>query len=150
MRTFKAACIVLIIIGFSHLLGHFFLLPEFNMTGDVTKFIGEDSLEKKVLELMNAHHRAIGGKSLSFMDIQHGFSLCYALFFFWTGIINLMLTKGLVRNKRFLSQIAMINCGMLLTGAAISWQYFFWLPMISFLSAMILFAIAASKLSREF
>ena len=99
---------------------------------------------------MNEYERSIGGSRLSVMDLQTGLSLAYALFILWSGVLNLMISKGLVRNKRLLVQISMFNAVVLFLGAWISWSYFFWLPLVSFLVAAILFVAGSLKMRREF
>jgi hypothetical protein len=150
MLYFRIACTILLMISASHLIGHFFLIPHLQLTNNFTGQLPANETEKNLFSLMNNYHRSIGGKEVSMMDIQIGLSLCYFLFFCWTGVLNFLLGKGLVRNKRLLSQICLVNAVMLLTGAIISFVYFFWLPLVSFTLAMIFFVLAAFKLRREF
>jgi hypothetical protein len=150
MLYYRIACVALLVIGLSHLAGHFFLIPHFQLSNNFTGLIPANTTEEKILELMNDYHRSVGGKPMSFMDIQDGLSLCYSLFFFWTGILGLIIGKGLVRNKRMLSQICFVNVAVLLVGAFISFKYFFWLPILSFITAAVLFVVAAYKMKREF
>ena len=150
MIYFRIACVVLILISVSHLTGHFVIYPRLQLTNQLSDHFPSNKTEETLLQLMNEYHKQIGGKSLSFMDIQNGLSLCYALFFFWLGFVNLMIAKGLTRNRRMLSHICLFNSAMLLTGMVISFVYFFWLPFVSFLAALVFFVIAAFKLQKDF
>ena len=150
MVYFRIACVVLLLISISHLTGHFLLYPRLQLTNQISEHFPSNKTEEDLLRLMNDYQREVGGKSLTFMDIQNGLSLCYGLFFFWLGLINLMMAKGLIRNKRMLSQICLFNGAMLLAGVVISFVYFFWLPLVSFLVAMIFFLVAAFNLQKDF
>ena len=150
MQYFRIASIMLIVIGTSHLIGHFLLIPHLQLTYNFTGELPKNQTEEKLLELMNNYSRNIGGSNLSMMDLQNGLSLCYALFFLWMGALNILIVKGLVRNQRLLSHICFLNVGFLIFGAAISWRYFFWLPIASFISSAIMFIVAAFKMRRSF
>jgi hypothetical protein len=147
MLYFRIACLFLLFTGVSHLAGHFLLLPHFTLTYSP---IPTAPAERATLDLMNSYHKVIGGKEVSYMDIQNGLSLCYALFFSWLGLVFLMIAKGLARNKRMLSHICLLNTAMLMVGIVISYQYFFWVPLASFVIGSILFIIAALRLQRDF
>jgi hypothetical protein len=149
MLFFRIASLVLLLIGISHLAGHFLLIPQLNMTANFSGAIPGNETEHKLLDLMNNYSRDVGGFKISMMDIQNGLSLCYSIFFLWTGLLNLLLLKGLVRNKRLLSQISLLNVIVLVIGAFISTRYFFWLPMASFGLSAILYLIAALRIRRE-
>jgi hypothetical protein len=150
MQFFRIASILLVVIFASHLAGHLFLIPHLQLTHNVTGQMPSNETEEKLLSLMNHYHRHVGGSSISMMDIQNGLSLCYSIFFLWAGILNLLILKGLVRNKRLLSQISIVNAVVLFIGAWISVEYFFWLPFVSFLVTGILFVVAAFRMQREF
>ena len=125
------------------------LLPQLRLASQSSS-VPANKTEEQVLELMNRYEKNVGGSGLSMMDIQNGLSLCYALFFLWTGILNIIMLRGLARNKRLLGQISLLNTAVLLVGAAISVRYFFWLPAASFGVAALLFLVAALSLRREF
>jgi hypothetical protein len=147
MLYFRIACFFLLFTGLSHLAGHFVLLPHFTLTYSP---LPTESAERTTLDMMNSYHKVVGGREVSYMDIQNGLSLCYSLFFLWLGLTFLMIAKGLTRNKRMLSHISLFNAGMLLMGVVISYRYFFWVPLASFAIAMVLFIVAALRLQRDF
>ena len=149
MPYFRIACVILLITSASHLAGHFLLVPYFQLIHNFTAKIPESSVEKEMLTLMNHYHRKVGGKQMSMMDIQNGLSLMYALFFFWTGALNLLLYKPIRRNHRLLARISYLNTAVLGVGMLIAIIYFFWLPILSFGLAMIFFAIGGYKFSRS-
>jgi hypothetical protein len=80
------------------------------------------------------------------MDLQDGFSLCYALLFLWTGSLSLYLSYKIHPQTKTLRMVSGLNAGVLALGLVISILYFFWLPAVSFAVAMILFILALLKL----
>lgn len=150
MQFFRIASALLVLISLSHLCGHLFLIPELQLTTNFSGQLPANDTERNLLRLMTDYKRNVGGSQLSMLDIQTGLSLAYALFFMWCGILNLMLAKGLVRNKRLLVQISMFNAVMLFGGAWISWAHFFWLPLASFLTTAILFVAGSLQMRKEF
>jgi|GEM_PF-3941212 uncharacterized membrane protein len=149
MPYFRIASFILLITSASHLAGHFFMLPHFQLTSNITGKMPENSTEKEMLTLMNQYHRKVGGSEMSMMDIQNGLSLTYGLFFLWMGALNLLLYKPIRRNHRLLARISYLNTVMLGIGVAIAVVYFFWLPIASFALAMIFFAIAGYIFSKS-
>jgi hypothetical protein len=149
MPYFRIACFILSITSVSHLAGHFFLVPHFQLIHNISGKIPENNTEKKMLALMNQYHRKIGGSEMSMMDVQNGLSLTYALFFFWMGALNLLLYKPIRRNHRLLARISYLNTAMLGLGVMIAVVYFFWLPIASFALAMVFFMIAGYIFSRS-
>lgn len=149
MRFFKIGSIVLLVISASHLAGHFMLVPHFQLNNNFTGAIPSNETEVKLLSLMNHYHKRIGGSPMSMMDIQNGLSLCYSLFFLWAGILNLMIYQSLRRNRIMLIRLSYLNSAILFLGAIISLVYFFWLPVLSFATAMVLFLVAARTTRRH-
>ena len=150
MQFFRVASALLVLISLAHLCGHLFFIPELQLTTNFSGQLPANDTERNLLRLMSDYKRTVGGSQRSIMDLQTGLGLAYALFFLWCGILNLMLAKGLVRNKRLLVQISMFNAVMLFGGAWISWLYFFWLPLASFLTCGILFVAGSLKMRKEF
>lgn len=149
MPYFRIASFILLITSASHLAGHFLLVPHFQLIHNITGKIPANDIEHEMLVLMNHYHKKVGGAQMSMMDIQNGLSLAYALFFFWIGALNLLLYKPMRRNHRLLARISYLNTAMLGIGVMIAIIYFFWLPIASFVLAMILFAMAGWKFSRS-
>ena len=149
MPYFRIACFLLLITSASHLAGHFFLVPHFQLIHNITGKLPANDTEKAMLSLMNHYHKKVGGSRMSMMDIQNGLSLTYALFFFWMGALNLLLYKPIRRNHRLLARISYLNTAMLGVGVLIAIIYFFWLPIASFALAMIFFAIGGYTFSRS-
>ncbi len=148
MPYFKIACYLLLITCISHLAGHFFLVPQLQLVHNIVS-IPQNETERELLRLMNEYHRPVGGASISMMDIQNGLSLCYALFFFWLGALNLLLYKPVRRNHRLLARVSFFNSFMLALGTGIAIIYFFWLPIASFAACMVMFMLAGWKFSRS-
>jgi hypothetical protein len=149
MPYFRIACFLLLFICASHLAGHFFLLPHFKLTENLTGQIPANDTERHLLALMNSYKKMVGGTPVSMMDIQNGLSLAYSLFFLWLGSLNLLLYKPIRRNHRLLSRISYLNACMLFLGAIISAIYFFWLPIASFAATMVLFLLAGHTFGKS-
>jgi hypothetical protein len=132
-QYFKAGSYVLIIVSIFHLFGQLFLSKPSNNT------------ERELLYLMTTYKKEIAGASLSMMEIQDGLSLCYALFFLFTGCMNLFLANN-IYDKAVLKPISLINALAFFVGTVISLVYFFWLPVVSFALAMTFFTLAGMKM----
>ena len=148
MRPFRIACFILLITGVSHLIWHFYLRPHFRLarTSDV---LPSNQVEEQVLRMMNEYQRNIAGADISFMDIQLGFSLLYALFFIWIGVLNLILLKASGPKHLLLATLSYLNGVMLLGGSLIAIIYFFWLPFASFFSAGVFYVWSGVQFSRS-
>jgi hypothetical protein len=140
MTYFRIASYLLLIVGTSHLVGHFILLPHFLLSD--TGIIPGNETERELLALMNNYHRIVGGSSVSMMDIQNGLSLCYSLLFFWIGGINILIAKPVRRNHRLLARISFLNASLLFAGVIVAMLYFFWLPVVSFGAPSFLYLLA--------
>jgi hypothetical protein len=132
-QYFKAGSYVLITVSILHLFGQLFLTKPNN------------TAERELLYLMTTYKKDIAGASLSMMEIQDGLSLCYALFFLFTGCMNFFIVNN-IHDKAVLKPIALINALALFVGTVISIIYFFWLPVISFALAMTFFTLAGMKM----
>jgi hypothetical protein len=124
-----------IITGASHLVGHFLPIPI------------ENTHEAELLSLMTSYQKPILGGAMSMMDIQNGLSLCYSLFFFLFGIANFHVIKRAVDYKLINDLSKVYAIGMFI-GTLISLRYFFWLPVISFLTLALIFSISAIQLRK--
>jgi hypothetical protein len=150
MLFFRIACILLLFTSASHLAGHFFLIPQLHVANNFSAVFPANETERSLMKMMIEYEKNVGGAKVSMMDIQNGLSLCYGVFFLWTGILNLIISKGLVRNKRMLVQICFLNIAVMLVGAWISHLYFFWVPLASFSLTAIFFGLAAFRFRRDF
>jgi hypothetical protein len=150
MQFFRIASILLIVISLSHIVGHLFLIPQLQMVHSLARSSPPVETGEKLMSLMQHYYSQVGGSDISIMEIQTGLSLCYSLFFLWTGILNLMIARGLSRNKRLLAQISMLNAVVLVAGAIVSYVYFFWLPIVSFLVTAGFFVVASIRMQKEF
>lgn len=149
MLYYRIACYLLMFTAASHLAGHFYLVPQFQLVHPVTGGMPANETEHRLLTLMNDYHKRIGGSALSMMDIQNGLSLAYSLFFLWLGALNLLLLKPIRRNHRLLARISFLNVAMLAIGVVISFLYFFWLPVVSFFAILVFFLIAGIQYGRS-
>jgi uncharacterized membrane protein len=149
MVYFRIAGFVLLLISAFHLAGHFLILPYFSLSKNFVGNFADGSTEKQLLDLMNNYHKDINGKPISMMDIQHGLSLCYSLFFAFLGAIVLVIWKPVRRNHRLLARISFLYTTGLLGGMLISMIFFFWLPAVTFFVASLLFLIAGIYFSRS-
>jgi hypothetical protein len=145
MKPFRIASYMLLVIGISHLIAHFYLQPYFQLDRGINTLLPANSKEMEMLVLMNEYKRTIGGSSLSMMDIQNGFSLLYSLFFFWAALVNLGLSRMDLGRERTIT-ICYINASALAIGTLISIVYFFWVPALSLGTTMAVFLLAARDL----
>jgi hypothetical protein len=149
MPYFRIGGIILLITGASHLVGHFFLVPQFQLIHKITDKFPANATEKELLVLMTHYHKTVGGAPMSMMDIQNGLSLCYALLLLWSGSLSLILYKPIRRNHRLLTTLSFLYAGMLFIGLIISLIFFFWLPVASFASAFLFFLLSGILFSRS-
>jgi hypothetical protein len=148
MTYYRFGAYSLMIIGVCHLAGHFLLAPHLSLVNNFTGMLPSNEVERQLLEMMNQYKRNVGGSMLSMMDLQHGLSLWYSLFFLWQGVVTFFLGKiNLPINA--LGKLSIINCVCLMIGTVISIFYFFWFPSVSVLVAATLFYLAYSHLKRE-
>jgi hypothetical protein len=148
MKAFRWGCYVLVFTGLSHLTGQIILTPYFHQEKE-NAWLPANEKEKVLLDLMNSYQRNIGGSAMNLIDLQDGLSICYSLFFLWTGLLNLYLSIILRDQKKNLCNASLVNAVMLLPGIAVSLRYFFWLPVLSFGAAFILFTIASAMLHKK-
>jgi hypothetical protein len=100
--------------------------------------------EMYLLELMRSFHKNFAGGSMSPKDIQDGLNLCYALFFLYIGIINLLITRSKETSSQ--QKVSLLTSFTLSIGTAVSIIYFFWLPVVLFSITAICFFINFLKL----
>ena len=146
MPYFRIAGYVLLIVSACHFAGHILLVPYFQLAHTSA---GSSPGEKQLVELMNEYQRNVGGRALTAMDIQNGLSLCYGLFFLWTGLWTILMYKPIRRNHRLLARISLLNAVVLILGGLVSVFYFFWIPMTGFFLAAALFLLAWITFSRS-
>jgi hypothetical protein len=135
-KYFKLASLAALAVAISHLIGHMLPVKIENLT------------EAKLLTLMVTYQKHILGGVMSMMEIQNGLSLCYSLFFFTIAFINLQLLKRL-NDVAVLKELSIIYALTMAVGAMISLRYFFWLPVISFLTLFVLFSLSVIKFQKN-
>lgn len=135
MIFYKIGCYVLILTCFFHLVGHF------------QEPAPTDDSQKQLLDLMANYQVDIGnGATITMMEIQKGFSLCFSLLFLWSGALSLFLVKQFGSNTAALRKVAIINTIALSVGTGISLIYFFFIPTTCFLLALIFFVLALIRI----
>lgn len=91
MVYYRIGSYILVLTGISHLIGHIILFSHFTLQYNFSGLIPANDTELILLKLMNNYHRDVGGASVSMMDLLNGLSLCYSLFFLWTGMFGIFL-----------------------------------------------------------
>lgn len=130
LRCFSTGCIFLCIVSVAHLGGHLLPIPLENPT------------EIKLMTLMNTYPKKIAGGEMTLMDIQNGLSLCYSVFFLFSGIISFILFKRDPVQWQLLKTISLVNALTFGIVMIISVVYFFWIPVISCLAVVTCFTLA--------
>ena len=132
MSFFRIGSIVLILTGFLHLYGHFQEIQPAN------------EKEEQLIDLMKSQPIDIGqGDTITMMELQQGFSLCFALMFIWIGGSNLMIS---IKHTGSIRLFAAINTLATATGLGISLTFFFWAPTACFIASLLMFIIAVFRL----
>ncbi|HYF69685.1 MAG TPA: hypothetical protein VD884_16185 [Ohtaekwangia sp.] len=148
MLFFRIGSYILILTGISHLIGHIILFLHFTLHNNFTGLIPANDTELNLLKSMNDYQRVVGGTPVSMMDFLNGLSLCYSLFFLWSGIVSVMLVQLLHLNSVVIKKISLLNSIVLCCGAIIAVTYFFWPPVLSFASAGFFFLMSYLRLNK--
>lgn len=116
-----------------HLIFHFAFSEPLNM------------IEAHLFSFMTNYEKPFAGGKMTAMDIQNGLNICYALFLFFIGFLNLWLLKKLY-NTHIIYSLAMISSVPFILGALVSIIYFFWIPVALFTLVALCFTMTWLKL----
>ena len=133
-KLFTAGCVVLILTGLVHLLGHYQLVTN----------PGETDHDRQLLALMRANPQDMGlGMMRTMFDFLAGFSLSFAALPIGMGLAGFVVRRHAATAPGLLGQIAIvyaITWGVML---AIGLVYFFSVPDAFIAVVFLLFAASA-------
>lgn len=134
-KLFTAGCVVLIVLGLVHLLGHYHL----------TTSAGETDQDRQLLALMRGNGRDMGlGMVRSTFDILTGFSLAFSVFGLGMGLAGFVVWRHERAAAGLLRRTAIVYAGTWGVVTAVTLRYFFWIPLAFVAAAFLLFAAAVA------
>jgi hypothetical protein len=94
---------------------------------------------------MTTYHKDFGaGFSRTEMDFQLGFSLSFALFLLWLGLMSLLALRRGAADEVWFGRVALLNAVLSAVLLAISLKYFFLPPIVCVAVIFLAFAAAAA------
>jgi hypothetical protein len=138
-KLFTAGCVVLILLGMAHLLGHYML----------TTSQGDTDAERQLLAMMRGNAQDMGlGFVRSMFDIVTGFSLYFSLSSFALGLVGLVLRRHLGASPGLLRQAAIVYAGSYAAMTAMALRYWFPAPLVFLALAFVCFTASAATAPR--
>jgi hypothetical protein len=134
VNVFRLGGYAAIFIGIAHLIGHSLPVEVENVT------------EARLLDVMTHYDKKVLGGKMSMMDIQNGLSLCYSIFFLTIGSLCISLVTTEPRDRQVIFKASAIMATSFALGTLISLIYFFWLPVVSFLTLSLIFGFVVMRL----
>jgi hypothetical protein len=133
-KLFTAGCVVLILLGLVHLLGHAMM----------QKNAGENDTERQLLSLMRSYSQDMGlGFVRSMRDIVSGFSLTFSVLPFGMGVCGLVVRRHAPAWAGLLGQLNLVYAATWAVMTVIAVVYWFPAPLLFVASAFLCFAAAA-------
>jgi hypothetical protein len=124
--------------GGIHLFGHFAPRPT-----------PANGTEAMLRHLLTTYHTDLGaGFSRTTMDFLKGFSLSFALFLLWVGVLSLLALRRAAQGAAWLHRVSLVNAILAAGLLAISLIYFFLPPIVCVAVVFLGFAGAALPSSR--
>jgi hypothetical protein len=130
-RLFTIGAVVLVLLGLVHSLSLF------------EKPIPANDTERQLLDLMSNYKFNIMGSMRSANDFERGFSIAFIVGMFGLGVLDLVLAR---ERTGLLKRVALINTIWLAVMTAVSLRYFFVAPTSFLVAALLIFALAWTKL----
>lgn len=135
-KLFTAGCVVLVLLGLVHLLGHYGLVTS----------QGDDEAERQLLQLMRSNPQDMGlGFKRTMFDIVSGFSLYLSLSSFGLGLVGLVVRRHLSAAPGLLRQASIAYAGTYGVISGMGLRYWFPAPLLFLLAAFLCFAVAAAS-----
>ena len=139
-KLFTAGCVVLILTGLVHLLGHYAL----------TTSTGDTEHERQLFAMMRSNPQDMGlGMVRTFFDFVTGFSLTFSVLPIGMGIAGFVVRRHAASAPGLMRQIAIVYA---LTWAAmlgVGLRYFFSVPDAFIATVFLLFAASAATAPRS-
>ena len=125
MRTkrflFRLSSYILVVTSGLHLVGHFSARPA-----------PTDETGRVLLELMETYRLDYFGLQRTMMDFMAGYSLSFAGFALFLGLLNLAIVRFHPRDRQFLQTVILLNILFSSVQLIIAARYFIHPPIISF------------------
>jgi hypothetical protein len=138
-KLFTAGCVVLILLGLVHLVGHHHL----------TTSPGDTEHEQKVLSMMREDPQDLGlGMKRTIFDFFAGFSLTFSVMTLGMGLAGWVVRSHVGAAPGLLRSTAIVYAGTLGVMAGVTLRYFFPPPLAFVAAAFVLFAAAAATAPR--
>jgi hypothetical protein len=134
-KLFTAGCVVLILLGLVHLLGHHHLMTA----------VGDTEQERQLLAAMKADTRDMGlGMMRSTFDFFAGFSLTFSVMSLGLGLAGFVVRGHATAAPGLLRQTAIVYAGTWAVMVGVGLRYFFSVPLAFIATVFLLFAAAAA------
>jgi hypothetical protein len=138
-KLFAAGCIVLVLTGLAHLLGHYSMVTA----------RGDTDAERQMLELMRIRHDLGAGFVRSRMDIVAGFSLGFSVFTIGLGLLGLVILRHGGATPGLLRAIVTVYAGVFGVMTAVGMRYWFLAPLAMLATALASFVGALALGARQ-
>jgi hypothetical protein len=139
-KLFTAGCVVLILLGLVHLLGHYHLVTA----------LGDNEKDRQLLAAMKSDPRDMGlGMMRTTFDFFAGFSLTFSVLSLGLGLVGVVVRRHASAAPGLLRQTAVVYAGTLGVMTGVTLFYFFPPPLAFVLTAFLLFLGAAATAPRS-
>ena len=138
-KLFTAGCVVLILLGLVHMLGH----------ASMQANQGETDAERQMLTLMRGERTDMGlGFVRSMSDIVNGFSLHFSVASLAMGLLGFVVRRHAAAAPGLLRQAAIVYAGTYGVLTGIGLRYWFPAPLLFLILSFLCFAGAVATAGR--
>jgi hypothetical protein len=138
-KLFTAGCVVLVLLGLVHLLGHYHLA-----TG-----AGDNELERQAIAAMKGDPQDLGlGMVRSHFDFFVGFSLTFSVVSLGLGLLGFVVRRHFAAAPGLLRQAAVVYAGTMGVMTGVTIRYFFPPPLAFVALAFLLFVASVATAPR--
>lgn len=135
-KLFTAGCVVLVLLGLVHLLGHYGLVTS----------QGDNEAERQLLQQMRSNPQDMGlGFRRTMFDILSGFSLYLSLSSLGLGLVGFVVRRHLSAAPGLLRQASIAYAGTYGVISGMGLRYWFPAPLLFLVAAFLCFAVAAAS-----
>ena len=138
-KLFTAGCVVLILLGLVHLMGHYHLVTS----------QGETDHDRQLLAMMRGNPEDVGlGMKRTMFDFFAGFSLTFSVMSLGMGLAGWVVRSHSGAAPGLLRSASIAYAGTLGVMVGVTLRYFFPPPLAFVATAFVLFAAAAATAPR--
>ena len=138
-KLFTAGCVVLVLLGLVHLLGHYHLATA----------SGDNEQERQAIAAMKGDPRDLGlGMVRSTFDFFVGFSLTFSVVSLGLGLLGFVVRGHFAAAPGLLRQAAVVYAGTMGVMTGVTIRYFFPPPLAFVALAFLLFVAAVATAPR--